>query len=75
MKILYKDIGRNKRSWEETCAYADLDKIARSAKKKGGLMSRSVEAAYDETDKLQATKGTIFVGMFRAVGTFELIEP
>jgi hypothetical protein len=73
--IKFKDVGPNKRSWEKEMPFAHCDKIAREAKKTGGLMSREIDAAYDENADLNPKcEGTIYVGVFRAVGRFEVVK-
>lgn len=74
--ILFKNVGPNKRTWSKTIpGYVDCEKIAKEAKKTGGLMSRGVDACFDEkADLTPRQTGKIFVGMFRHVGDFELID-
>jgi len=55
--------------------YATLDAIAKLAKKHCGLGSRVVEASYDENADLKAAcTGSIYVGVFRRVGRFRVID-
>ncbi len=68
MKVLFKDIGRDKKSWEKQM-YPDADLIAKEASK--ALASRDVEASFDE-DSLVA--GDIIVGGMRFVGRFEVVN-
>jgi hypothetical protein len=68
--VTFVNIGRNKRNFAEVVPFATCDVIAKLAKKKGGLMSRDIDAAYDENADLnEKCEGTIFAGM-RPVGRF-----
>jgi hypothetical protein len=72
--INFKNIGRLKRSWTEVMPYPHLDKIAKAAKEKGALMSKDIQATYDENADLnERCEGTIFAG-FRPVGRFEVMK-
>ncbi len=69
--ITFTSVGRNKRNFAAVVPFATCDVIAKIAKKQGGLMSRDVEAVYDESG---SGSGTIFAGM-HSVGRFIVTEP
>lgn len=64
--VRFENVGAQKRSWETTLKKMDFNSLYRQVKTRGGLMSRGIEFACDE----DARTGSIFVGMFRCVGTF-----
>jgi len=69
MKIHFKDVGRDKRSWtEDFPKTATEQQIAKAAKRGAGLMSSCVDAEIHE----QGDGGKIYVGGFRPVGTFTI---
>lgn len=69
MKITYKEIGRDKRSWTKDFGKsATEDQIAKEAKRGGSLMSSEVDAEIDDSGHA----GEIFVGGFRVVETFTI---
>jgi hypothetical protein len=69
MKIHFKEVGRDKRSWTQDFSNtATEDEIAKAAKRGAGLMSSCVDAAIYE----QGDGGEIVVGGFRTVGTFTI---
>jgi hypothetical protein len=69
--IQFTDVGRDKKSWSKTFNKdVTTDMIEREAKSGGGLLSREVDAELNE----DLASGTIFVGGFRAVGTFKIVE-
>jgi hypothetical protein len=79
VRVKFTNVGRNKRNWtrdfnaaDVATAPADLEyQVAREALKNGGLMSRGVDALFDEGS---TTTGTIIVGGWRTVGHFEVVE-
>ena len=65
-RVRFENVGACKRSWETTLKRIDFDTLYREVKKRGGIMSRGVEFTTDD----DARTGSIFVGVFRCVGTF-----
>lgn len=63
-RVRFVKVGRNKLTWEEEVANIDSDSLVRCIKRKGALMSNSIEV-HDST---------IYVGGFRPVGTTELVD-
>jgi hypothetical protein len=60
----------------DATGYITTEAIAKLAKKHCRLGSRGVEAAYDENaDLTPALTGCIYVGGFRRVGRFRVIDP
>jgi hypothetical protein len=71
MKIHFKDVGRDKRSWSQDFGNAATqEEIAKAAKRGAGLMSSCVDAEIYE----QGDGGEIIVGGFRTVGTFTITD-
>lgn len=65
MRIEFKNVGRDKRSWTETIEQQPTGPIIEKlVRKSGSLMSRNIFIDIDE--------GKIYAG-FRTVGHFELI--
>jgi hypothetical protein len=79
--VKFRNVGREKRSWiatlkEDAISEHLPDAIATEAG--CALASRGVEVLFDPRDKEEDPllwTGTIYVGGFRAVGTFEVIDP
>jgi hypothetical protein len=68
-QIEFKGVGRDKRSWSETVKQLPTEPvIARLARKGGRLMSREIEAIFDE----DLEHGLIVVGGFREAGAFRV---
>ena len=65
-RVRFENVGASKRSWEAVIEEVDFDCLYREVKKRGGIMSRGIEFATDD----DARTGSIFVGVFRCVGTF-----
>ena len=65
-RVRFENVGACKRSWETTLKRIDFDTLYREVKKRGGIMSRGVDFTTDD----DARTGSIFVGVFRCVGTF-----
>ena len=65
-RVRFENVGACKRSWETTLKRIDFGTLYREVKKRGGIMSRGVEFCTDD----DARTGSIFVGVFRCVGTF-----
>ena len=67
MKVIFENVGRGRLTWT-----ADLPSLSRRSlerevrKKRGALRSRSVDFEFNA----DGTAGIIYVGDFRAVGTF-----
>lgn len=68
MKIHFKDVGRDKKSWPYECNNITESQLAKEAKLKGGLMSSCVEALIDDS----GLTGAIIVGGWRLVGKFTI---
>ena len=67
MKVSFKQVGRDKRSWEKDFGNQVTEsQIAKEAKRGASLMSSEVDAEIDESGHA----GAIFVGGWREVGTF-----
>jgi hypothetical protein len=69
--VEFKEVGRGKVSWEELLPAPDEALILRSIRNKKALMSHGVDVEISEDGKC----GTIFVGGFRTVGKFEIVQP
>lgn len=69
-RVRFENVGASKRSWEAVIEEVDFDCLYREVKKRGGIMSRGIEFATDD----DARTGSIFVGVFRCVGTFSWIK-
>lgn len=65
-RVRFENVGACKRSWETTLKRIDFGTLYREVKKRGGIMSRGIEFCTDD----DARTGSIFVGVFRCVGTF-----
>jgi len=65
-KIVFKDVGRNKKCFEIKFKNKPVEYINAFIEKEAGkhLLSSSIEAV----------NGTIFVGGFRAVGSYKVVE-
>lgn len=78
VKVKFIDVGAHNASWSidmhlptETTAPVILEEfIADAVRRKGVLMSRTIEAHIDDT----GSAGSIVVGMVRTVGRFEIHE-
>ncbi len=71
VKVLFKDVGRRKASWEADLPVLDESALLRSISKNGGLASRDVDVTLNADGS-----GVIIVGGFRVVGSFYLVgEP
>jgi len=69
MKVSFKEIGRDKKSWEKEFGSTVTESaIAKEAKRGGSLMSSGVDAEIDDSGHT----GTILVGGWRPVGTFTI---
>lgn len=69
MKIHFKDVGRDNKSWtKEFKNGATENDIAREAKRGGGLCSNSYGAEIHEN----GSTGEVWVGLGRTVGTFTI---
>lgn len=72
MIINFKDVGRDKRSWTKAVDGRTItpELVAKEAKRGGGLMSREIDAEFND----EGTAGVIYVGEFRPVGTFTISQ-
>lgn len=70
MKIQFKEVGRNKKTWTAEVNELSESALLREIKKSGALMSRGVDVVLDDGD----TSGLIIVGGWRTVGTFEILH-
>jgi hypothetical protein len=68
--VKFDNVGACKRSWQTTLKAIDFKTLYREVKTRGGIMSRGVEFCTDD----DACTGSIFVGVFRCVGTFSWRE-
>lgn len=69
-KVIFKDIGRDRRSWTKDFPRdPSLEAIAKEAKRSGGLLSRDIEAVVDDDGRT----GAIFAS-FRPVGVFVILK-
>ena len=66
MKIHFRNVGREKKSW--TAEVGDLhdDTLIREIRREGALMSQGIDFAWNN----EGTGGGIFVGIFRKVGDY-----
>lgn len=68
----FEKVGGGERSWSETFPKVNYDSILRAIRKSGALASKNLEIEVEEIDG--KTRGTIFVGGFRAVGKFTITK-
>jgi len=67
MKIEFKDVGRDKKSWTANVSKLDHASLYRAVKKAGALRSRDVDFGMEMTDGW----GRIFAG-FQCVGSWRI---
>lgn len=70
MQVRFIDVGGFNMNWTADLPELNYDNLYKAVKSKGALGSQDIEFTYDENSK----KGDIVVGMFRTVGTFEVVE-
>lgn len=68
-EVTFSSVGRGKVSWKQTFEEIDADVMCRAVKGKAHLMSNDIDLAWDNEER---HKGTVIVGGFRVVGTFEV---
>lgn len=68
MKIHFKQVGRDKRSWTAENKNPSESWLAKEAKRGGGLMSSDVDVEMND----DGSTGVVIVGWFREVGQFVL---
>lgn len=68
MKIHFKEVGRDKRSWTAEHKSPSDVWIAKEAKRGAGLMSRDIDVEMNEC----LSAGVVIVGGWRQVGTFTI---
>lgn len=69
MIIHFKNVGRNKRSWDAECKELDYDWFYSQVKRNAIVMSTDLDFLLNDTE----TGGTICAG-FHDIGTFEIEE-
>lgn len=70
VKVKFLEVGMNNVCWDAELTELSFDELQRAVEEKGALLSRYPEFVYDE----EANEGTIFVGGFRPVGTFQVFD-
>ena len=68
MKIHFKEVGRDKRSWTAESKSPSESWLAKEAKRGAALMSSDVDATLSDS----GASGIILVGGWRQVGTFTI---
>lgn len=68
MKIHFKEVGRDKRSWTAESKSPSESWLAKEAKRGAALMSSGVDVILNDL----GTSGVILVGGWRQVGTFTI---
>jgi hypothetical protein len=69
MIVQFKDVGRNKKSWEDRISVPSFEALGHCVKKSGALMSRDLD--FDEDP--DGMGGQVYAGM-RVVGSYKLIS-
>lgn len=70
MKVQFTNVGGSNMSWTATIPALNFEQLHSQVKKRGAVMSESVEFSYDEESKT----GSVIVGMFRVVGEFKVLS-
>lgn len=68
MIVDFIGVGMDDMSWQANIDELSYESLYRELKRKGAVMSQSVDFTYD--DELKT--GEIFVGIFRKVGSFKI---
>lgn len=68
MIVQFKDVGRDKKCWEDRISVPSFESLEHCLKKSGAVMSRDID--FDEDP--DGMGGRVFAGV-RAVGTYKLI--
>jgi hypothetical protein len=69
MKILFKNVGRDDRSWEAEFDCLDHKEMVKEVKRNSIVLSSNIEFFIDDQNRF----GQIIVGGFRVIGTFEIV--
>lgn len=70
VKVKFLEVGLFKDSWDAGLTELSFEELEKAVKTRGALMSNDIEFTYDE----ETSEGIIFVGGFRAVGTFQVFD-
>lgn len=69
MIIKFENVGRDRKTWEQTIPSFDTQTLYKAVKKQGALGSLGIEFEYDP----ETNTGDIYAG-FRQVGTFSVVK-
>lgn len=70
MKVHFKNVGGFNMQWTAEVPEITFDNLYKQVKSKGAIYSRDIDFKYNDETKT----GEIIVGMFRKVGTFEVVD-
>lgn len=68
--IEFVEVGRGRHTWTTRVKQLSHGALLRAVKQKGALMSSDIEFGFDD----ETQEGAIFVGGFRKVGRFRVID-